>query len=55
MLHVLKMVDGLEDKLKVPAVKTRETAAETTARDHVEEQKRDKFKVQGLDQLHPSS
>ncbi len=45
-MHVLKLGDCLDDKLEVPAVKTQDTAAETTARDKAEEEKkRQRFMV----------
>ncbi len=37
---MLKLGDCQEDKTKVPTVKTQETAAETTARDKAEEEKK---------------
>ncbi len=45
-MHVLKLVDCLEDKPKVLPVKTQKTTVETTARDQAEEEKkRQKFTV----------
>ena len=37
-MHLLKLGDCLEDKLKVTALKTRQTATATTARDQAEEE-----------------
>ena len=45
-MHVLTLGDYLDDKLKVPAVQTQETAVETTVRDQGEEEKkRQRFMV----------
>ncbi len=58
-MHVLRVGDCLQDKLKVPAVKRQETASETTAGDQ-HEKKRQSFFVwcvlsgQGFDHLYPS-